>query len=388
MWYMASKELKSISSCELFNTQINELKEIKVDLDRLKSELTTAEKNYAQRLSEYEIKLEQIYHQTEQIRQEQDEKEINLLNATSEWLDIKSKLEKSVISPQEKVILNVGGGYFVTTIATLTKTSEKTITYFKSLFSQQWQLEKDPEDGSIFIDRDGVLFGYILQYFRTGQVPIDVDNAILRRDLTTEAEFYKIDSLIQLLKTNDIPNEQKLFLNTKILSREYQEQLNKLFGNQNQQWQLIYRASRDGFTAKFFHQFCDSRCPTMTIIRSQNNCIFGGFTKTAWSSSGLEKADPSAFLFTLKNVSGIPPTKYPIHKQGVQFAVCHKLASGPTFGSTQNGGGDIFIHSPFNFDGSRIGFPQSYKDTTGKGRLTFTGDSYFYCDDLEIFTTV
>jgi hypothetical protein len=52
MWYMASKELKSISSCELFNTQINELKEIKVDLDRLKSELTTAEKNYAQRLSE------------------------------------------------------------------------------------------------------------------------------------------------------------------------------------------------------------------------------------------------------------------------------------------------------------------------------------------------
>jgi hypothetical protein len=64
------------------------------------------------------------------------------------------------------------------------------------------------------------------------------------------------------------------------------------------------------------------------------------------------------------------------------------LASGPTFGSIFNGGSDIFLHSPFNLAGSRIHFPQTYKDTTGKGKLTFTGDSHFLCDDVEIFTPV
>jgi len=72
------------------------------------------------------------------------------------------------MSSKEKIKLNVGGEYFQTTIDTLIKTNEKTISYFQSLFSQQWKLEMDPKDGSIFIDRDGILFGYILQYFRTG----------------------------------------------------------------------------------------------------------------------------------------------------------------------------------------------------------------------------
>jgi len=72
------------------------------------------------------------------------------------------------MSSKEKIKLNVGGEYFQTTIDTLIKANEKTISYFQSLFSQQWELEMDPKDGSIFIDRDGILFGYILQYFRTG----------------------------------------------------------------------------------------------------------------------------------------------------------------------------------------------------------------------------
>jgi hypothetical protein len=294
------------------------------------------------------------------------------------------------ISSKQKILLNVGGEYFETTIGTLTKGNENTISYFQSLFSQQWQLEKDPKDGSIFIDRDGILFRYILQYFRTGQITIDLDNALLRQDLLTEAEFYKIDSLVHLLKTNkNTKSEEKiLYSNTKILSSKHQEQLNQFFSNDNQQWQLIYCASRDGYTSTAFHKLCDGRCPTMTVIRSKNGFIFGGYTKIPCSSSGTDKADSSAFLFTLKNPLGIIPTKYPIHERAIQFAVCDRLASGPTFGSIFNGGSDIFLHSPFNLAGSRIHFPQTYKDTTGKGKLTFTGDSHFLCDDVEIFTPV
>ena len=196
------------------------------------------------------------------------------------------------------------------------------MSYFQSLFSQQWQLEKHPEDDSIFIDRDGTLFRYILQYFRTGLVPIDLNDALLRRDLTNEAKFYKIDSLVQLLETDS--EEKKLYLDTKILSLNYQIELNRLFGNNNQQWKLIYRGSRDGYTAKVFHQLCDNKGATMTVIRAQNGCIFGGFTSISWSSVTTDKADPSAFLFTLKNPFEIPPTKYPIHQRAIDFAVTHK----------------------------------------------------------------
>ena len=65
---------------------------------------------------------------------------------------------------------------------------------------------------------------------------------------------------------------------------------------------------------------------------------------------------------------------------------CHKSTGGPTFRSVQNGGSNIYFHSPFNDLGSRIFFPETYKDTTGKGKNTFTGDSHFCCDDVEVFT--
>jgi len=367
---------------------------MKIELEKLKNELTIAQTKYHQRLSDYEAKLEQLHLQAKKIQEEQDEKEINLVNATAEWLHIKTKLESSVMSPKQKVKLNVGGKHFETTIGTLTKYSDGTTSYFKALFSRQWQLEKDPKDDSIFIDRDGVLFDYILQYFRTGQLSIDDKDSTLRQDLTIEAEFYKIQTLINLIKGNDTSRQhsnfeqRKLYSDTKILSYEYQQHLNKLYGSDNQRWQLIYRASRDGFTAKHFHKLCDDYGPTMTVIRSQNGCIFGGFTTVPWSSSHQDKTDASAFIFTLANPHGIKPTKYSILEQAVRFAIAHKRTNGPIFGSVNNGRSDIYLHSPFNTHGSRIYFPNTYNDTTGKHKFTFTGDSNFHCEDVEVFLLI
>jgi hypothetical protein len=388
---------KSISLCELSKTQINELKQIRADLETLKNELITAQTKYNQRLSDYELKLQQLHIQAEKIDQEQTEKETNLLNATSEWRDMKIKLETSAMSPKQKVKLNVGGIYFETTIETLTKYSEGRISYFKSLFSRQWQLEKDPKDDSIFIDRDGDLFGYILQYLRTGKLAVDSLCDLLRRDLINEVQFYNLDNLVDLLqigpstKGNYVKLDQqlaskKLYSDTKILSVTDQIKLNKLSEWNDQQWQLIYSASRDGYTAKAFHESCDSRWPTVTVIRSKNGYIFGGFTTVAWDSTDADKTDTLAFLFTLKNPYGIEPTKYPIRERLVQFAVGHNSKEGPTFGSVQHGGVDLFLQSPFNGQGSRTFFPQSYQDTTRTGRITFTGDPYFSCDDVEVFT--
>ena len=137
-----------------------------------------------------------------------------------------------------------------------------------------------------------------------------------------------------------------------------------------------------------FHKHCDGHGPTMTIIRSLNGYIFGGFTTVRWSSAGEDKNDVHAFLFTLKNPHNIRPTKYSINEHSARFAVAHRKANGPTFGSVSNGGSDMHLRDPFNTLGSRIFFPRTYNDTTSKGRSTFTGDSYFACEDVEVFLLV
>jgi hypothetical protein len=93
-----------------------------------------------------------------------ENKPINASNEEREWKDIQVKLATTAING--KVILDVGGKRYSTSVETLTR--EKN-TFFTALFSKQWKLERDPDDKSIFIDRDGKLFQHILAYFRTGK---------------------------------------------------------------------------------------------------------------------------------------------------------------------------------------------------------------------------
>ncbi|XP_014661668.1 PREDICTED: BTB/POZ domain-containing protein 19-like isoform X2 [Priapulus caudatus] len=61
----------------------------------------------------------------------------------------------------------------------------------------------------------------------------------------------------------------KLFHDTEILVRDrlqYQKQLSIWYGESKQAWKLIYRASRDGFSAQSFHTHCDGYCPTFIIV--------------------------------------------------------------------------------------------------------------------------
>ena len=50
----------------------------------------------------------------------------------------------------------------------------------------------------------------------------------------------------------------------------------------------LYRGSRDGFTAGVFHEKCDKKGETITIIRNEDNGqknIFGGYSSKSWLSS-------------------------------------------------------------------------------------------------------
>lgn len=99
-----------------------------------------------------------------------------------------------------KVVLNVGGRHFETTLDTLTYESG----YFKNLLSEKWSDGKDAS-GAYFIDADPTLFEHILNYLRRGILPIFWDKLrghdhFLYFRLLEEARYFQIERLEKWLK--------------------------------------------------------------------------------------------------------------------------------------------------------------------------------------------
>jgi hypothetical protein len=77
----------------------------------------------------------------------------------------------------------------------------------------------------------------------------------------------------------------------------------------NNYLQLLYKASRDGYKTNTFHQKADNQGPTLTVFRTNNGRIAGGYNPISWRSVGgwvnIDKG--KAFLF---NVIGNTVNKF------------------------------------------------------------------------------
>ena len=88
-----------------------------------------------------------------------------------------------------------------------------------------------------------------------------------------------------------------------IVSTKQMAQLMKLCNFPlEQKWHLLYRASENGFLAEDFHRKCDSFKCTLTIIKSKNANIFGGYTEEDWSGDLLYKNDSKASKLNLHKI--------------------------------------------------------------------------------------
>ena len=90
-------------------------------------------------------------------------------------------------------------------------------------------------------------------------------------------------------KSNIIPNPEDF----KFIYDEICKQLNKKEVNLIQRFNVL----KDGDSAKIFHEKCDSIGPNISLVKTEENLIFGGFTVNNWSSQIIEKKDDSAFIF-------------------------------------------------------------------------------------------
>ena len=118
-------------------------------------------------------------------------------------------------------------------------------------------------------------------------------------------------------------------------------------------FELLYRSSRDGLSAKDFHSSCDNKGSTITIIETTDGLIIGGYSSTSWNSGGVirrrtqsrdgrsqvrdarvtsQNASSKSFLFSVNNNEKMK-LKNPITPN----AILSSTVLGPVFGSNDRG---------------------------------------------------
>lgn len=107
------------------------------------------------------------------------------------------QIDKFHTSATGRIVLNVGGTIFHTTLSTLTRDSS---TLLAAMFSGRYPLEMDQHDKSYFIDRDPTNFRYCLNYLRDNTISLPPNRA-LHLELLREASYFQIFGLVDFLRS-------------------------------------------------------------------------------------------------------------------------------------------------------------------------------------------
>ena len=95
-------------------------------------------------------------------------------------------------------------------------------------------------------------------------------------------------------------------------------------------YELLFKMSENGNNSEDFHKYCDNKGPTLTLVKTTNNKIFGGFTPLNWNSQGRSFKDikNQTFIFSLDSKK-----KYNMINKNGNAITCYK-DNGPNFGSS------------------------------------------------------
>jgi len=138
----------------------------------------------------------------------------------------------------------------------------------------------------------------------------------------------------------------------------------------------IFRGTRDGFTAAKFHEKCDKSKPTVTIVQSNFDKVFGGFTDTAWTVTNNYVNTTGAFIFSLTDKQ-----KYNLKANMQQYAKYTNSAYLATFG----GGFDFYLCDSCNtVNSSYSNFGHSY-EMNSKTKESLVGGYNFTVKEVEVF---
>ena len=150
-------------------------------------------------------------------------------------------------------------------------------------------------------------------------------------------------------KINFEKNMKKLEEENKLMKEKIEKIEKDFYGDQNEKlkliknwihedkrrtplFQLLFKMTRDGDSTKAFHNNCDYKGATVTIIETDDNYIFGGFTNGSWDSDGHWANYGKDFVFSINRKK-----KYSKGDNG------NGVECGPTYGPNFSSRGDSGI---------------------------------------------
>ncbi|KAK3098764.1 hypothetical protein FSP39_022869 [Pinctada imbricata] len=167
------------------------LETMKTALEEKSAELEKLEKNLRD-------KENQIKEDRKKLDKETQEEKEEICRQWQQLRDEIVRMEKLHEVQKGRIRLDIGGCQYTTSRLTLTRDSESMLA---AMFSGRHPI-KTEDDGTVFIDRDGTHFRYILNYLRDGGVQVEAlpRNRQVLRELKREAIFYQLHGLVQQIE--------------------------------------------------------------------------------------------------------------------------------------------------------------------------------------------
>ena len=133
-----------------------------------------------------------------------------------------------------------------------------------------------------------------------------------------------------------------------------------------------------------FHQLCDDKGPTITIMKSKAARVFGGFTQLSWDCKSLWKRDEKAFIYSIDRKQIYRVVK-------AQNAIFCRSDCGPSFGGYALG----LFGDPLNKEEAGYCYTNGYLSgahygiaSDSEGNHEVTGEGHKQKDDRKRFTCV
>ena len=96
-------------------------------------------------------------------------------------------------------------------------------------------------------------------------------------------------------------------IDSKIITFQHAELISKWINrsettDKTYEFKLILRGSRDGFSASKFHEICNNKSHTISVIKvKDSNEILGGYNPIMWKSNMSFGTTKDSFIFSFKN---------------------------------------------------------------------------------------
>ncbi|KAK0048376.1 hypothetical protein Bpfe_022163 [Biomphalaria pfeifferi] len=196
--FLEEAKVSVSSDVKLSQDDINKLQNEQTSLQQQQESLEAQKKELEQRDRELEALQTHLEEdRSKLVRQCKKERE----EIARKWQELKdeiSRMEEMHTMQKGRIRLDVGGSVFTTSRLTLTRDADSMLA---AMFSGRHHVAQEA-DGTVFIDRDGTHFRYILNYLRDGGVNQDSlprDRQVLK-ELRNEAVYFQLNGLVQTIE--------------------------------------------------------------------------------------------------------------------------------------------------------------------------------------------